>query len=176
MTDGLRTDDLIPRCYALLKLVARRERSRWHPPPDSQTTEIVHSAFLRIARHAQTWASREDFIAAAANTMRQVRVDEARRRLAAKRGGGVAALPLEAAEHLASREDREDADLLALDAALAFLEREHPRLAKLIELRFFAGMTHDETAAALGVNEKTLRRDWIKARAWLAEQDGLRRD
>jgi RNA polymerase sigma factor (TIGR02999 family) len=160
----LSVEELVELSYGLLKAAARRERRKWPLLADPSTTELVHSAYLRLA-HQQAWNSRAEFMAAAANTMRQVLVDDARRRLAAKRGSGVRHEPLESAEHVVDDGDRR---LLGLDEALARLQALDPRLAQIVEFRYFVGLSNEETGAALGITERTVRRDWLKARAWLS--------
>jgi RNA polymerase sigma factor (TIGR02999 family) len=164
VSTSLKVEDLVELSYGLLKAAARRERRQWPQLVDPSTTELVHSAYLRLA-HQQAWNSRTEFMAAAANTMRQVLVDDARRRLAAKRGSGARHEPLESAEHVADDSDRR---LLGLDEALSRLQALEPRLAQIVEFRYFVGLSNEETGAALGITERTVRRDWLKARAWLS--------
>ncbi len=164
-------DQLIELCYSRLKVSARRERRRWPGLDDPQTTALVNSSYLRLAR-SQDWPSEAAFMAAAANTVREVLVDEARRRHAQKRGGKSKPLPLEAVTEPSYNDSDADAELLALDGALASLCELDQRLAAVVECRYFAGYSNDETAALLGVTEKTVRRDWVKARAWLRRHLG----
>lgn len=164
----LSTDELVALSYGLLKATARRERRQWPQLLDPSTTELVHSAYLRLAQQ-QVWPSKSAFLAAAANTMRQVLVDDARRRLAAKRGSGAPHESIDAAQHVAAHED-EDQRLLALDEALNRLQALDPRLARIVEFRYFVGLGNEETGVALGVTERTVRREWLKARAWLRTQ------
>jgi RNA polymerase sigma factor (TIGR02999 family) len=140
-----------------------------------QPTALVHEAYLRLAGAQIPWTGRVHFFAVAANTMRRVLVDGARRRRAEKRGGGEVLLPLE--EALA--EDGRDAaavssaeDLLVIDAALEELGRLDPRKVRVLEMRLFAGLTIDETAEALELSAATVERDLKMARAWLAEALG----
>lgn len=163
--DAVPTHELVALCYQLMKAAAHRERRRWPRLQDPYTTELVHSAYLRLARQ-QAWASKEAFLAAAANTMRQILVDEARARLAQKRGGGAVHESLSDTE-ANDPEMLADGRLVELDSALSRLQALDPRLAQVVELRYFAGMGHDEAAGVLGVNERTVRRDWLKAKAWL---------
>jgi len=159
----IRTETLVSLCYSRLKHTARRELRRWPGVLNPQTTELVHSAYLRLASDHQ-WRTVEDFMAAAANCVRQVLVDEARARTAMKRGGRSQALSLDAIGDVSSDEDQE---LVELDQALSQLEALDERLARVVECRFFAGFSNAETASILGLTERTIRRDWIKARAWL---------
>ena len=133
------------------------------------TTALVHEAYIKLAPSAeQTFHNRVHFFRVAARAMRQVLVSEARRKTADKRGGGLADVPLD--EHLhAALLERPD-DLVALDEALERLEVLSERQAQVVECRFFAGMTAEETARALDISEPTVNRDWRAARAWLAVQ------
>src|SRR5690606_21054845 len=141
--------------YADLQRLARRERHRFPNPSDTlRTTALVHEAYVKLARH-DAFRDRGHFLATAALAMRHVLVSHARRRLAGRRGGGSARLPLEASGGvLAESEER----ILALEEALQQLERGHPRLARMVECRYFAGYTDAETAEALGVTERTVQR------------------
>ena len=168
---ALDIDELVSLCYAQLKRLAQRERRRWPSLSDPQTTELVSSAYLRLARSRQ-WLSIDDFMAAAAKATREVLVDDARARKASKRGGGVAALPLESAEEPASPDPHGGERLIELDRILTELEAMDGRLAQLVECRFFAGYTEEETARILKISDRTVRRDWIKARAWLQQRLG----
>lgn len=162
----LSVDELISLCYSRIKTVAQRERRRWPQLSDPQTTELVNSAYLRLAR-SREWRSIEDFMAAAAKATREVLVDDARARTALKRGGRDTPLPLDAVAEPAAEPDRA---LLELDESLEALAGFDPRLAQLVECRFFAGYTEEETARVLKVTSRTVRRDWTKARAWLQQR------
>lgn len=158
-------DQLQPALFEELRALAHRQLRREGQPVTLQTTELVHEAYLRLlGTEDVTRKGRAYFFAAAGRAMRQVLVDAARRRRATKRGSGERPLSLDdaAGEVTAFSED-----LLALDAALAQLEGEHPRLARVVECRFFGGMTVDDTALALGVSPRTVKSDWALARAWL---------
>jgi RNA polymerase sigma factor (TIGR02999 family) len=151
--------------YADLRRIAQRERRRGGGSETLRTTALVHEAYLKLARQ-EVFRDRGHFLATAALAIRQVLVTHARARLAEKRGGGVPALPLDAAEGvLAESEER----IVALDEALDRLETLNPRYARVVECRYFAGLTEPETALALGVTERTVQRDWAKARALLYE-------
>jgi len=169
--DGM--ERLIPLVYAELRRIAHRQLAAESSGHTLSTTALVHEAYLRLAEQAQTgWASRPQFFALAARTMRRVLVDYARRRGAARRGG-VRARPvsLDAAEvgsdadalSVAARGD----ELLALDEALERLAAVDARLAQVVECRFFGGLTEAETAEALGVSTRTVSSDWTMARGWL---------
>jgi RNA polymerase sigma factor (TIGR02999 family) len=130
-----------------------------------QTTALVNEAYFRLARPASTdFNDRLHFLAIASRAMRQVLIDRARARAAAKRGGGVAELDLESHEPAAP--ERGD-EMLALEASLVELERLEPRLGQVVEMRFFGGMTFEEVGAVLGLTDRTIKNDWRKARAFL---------
>lgn len=151
--------------YAELLRIARRQRRRVRDIATLDTRAVLHEAFLRLATQRQTvWVDRPRFMAAASGMMRRVLVDHLRRRRAEKRGHGEAPLALN--EDLDADPGR-DAHLVALDDALDRLARVAPRLARVVECRYFGGMTEVEIAEALGVTERTVRRDWVKARGWL---------
>ena len=131
-----------------------------------QPTALVHEAYLRLTADPEAkWASRSQFFAAAATAMRRILVEHARKRCAKKRGGGLARVTI-AVDELAAG-DESDVDVLMVDEALAALERQDARKARLVELRFFAGLELAEAAAALGVSRTTAKRDWSYAKAWL---------
>ena len=162
-------DRLVATLYDELRRVARGQRRRLgergrHGP---NTTAIVHDAYLRLAGSPQSYNDSEHFLASAARAMRHLLVDQARQRLAAKRGGGQLEVTLTEAGHPAAALLDQAARLLDLDKALVDLGTEDPRLAQVIECQFFAGLSRSETARALGLSERTLRRDSAKARAWL---------
>ncbi|MBA3893402.1 MAG: sigma-70 family RNA polymerase sigma factor [Gemmatimonadales bacterium] len=153
---------LVPLVYEDLRRVAHRQLDREGGGHTLQTTALIHEAYLKLAAGGSVSAtSRAHFLAIAARAMRQVLVDYARRRKAAQRGGGVISVTLGDEPQPA---DASAEDLLALDDALEQLE---PRQRQVIECRFFGGMEEHDIAAVLGVSERTVRRDWVKARAWL---------
>ncbi len=133
--------------------------------PTLNTTALVHEAYLKLAGAGNPdWEDRRHFFRVAARAMRQILVDAARRRAAGKRGGGGPVLDLDAAEIGA---DTQADEILALEEALSRLEGMNPRLARVVELRFFAGLTVEETAEAMETSERTVKRDWRLARAFL---------
>lgn len=132
-----------------------------------QPTALVNEACMRLMDGETDWQNRRHFFGAAAEAMRRVLVDHARRRNAAKRGGGLHRVTL---TNLDVESPDSDVDLLALEDALKVLESESPRLARLVELRFFAGLSIEEAAAMLEVSPATVKRDWSFARAWLLER------
>jgi RNA polymerase sigma-70 factor, ECF subfamily len=156
-------DRVVPLLYDDLKGLARRQLAREYVGDDAvQPTGLVHEAWMKLASGGSLHAAdRPHFMAIAARAMRQVLVDHARQRNAARRGGGWHRTTLAGDFWSASLDP---AELIALDAALEALE---PRQRQVVECRFFAGMAESEIAAALGVTDRTVRRDWIKARAWL---------
>lgn len=161
-------DQLQPALFEELRALAHWQLAREGEPVTLQTTELVHEAYLRLlGTDDVTRKGRAYFFAAAGRAMRQVLVDAARRRRAIKRGSGERPLSLDDAEGEVTAFSEE---LLALDAALERLEEEHPRLARVVECRFFGGMTVDDTAEALGVSPRTVKADWALARAWLFDE------
>jgi RNA polymerase sigma factor (TIGR02999 family) len=169
--DGEALDRLLPLVYEDLRRVAHRQLDREGGGHTLQTTALIHEAYLKLASGgAMSATSRAHFLAIAARAMRQVLVDYARRRKAAKRGGGVISVTL---GDQAGTPDTSADDLLALDDALKQLD---PRQRQVIECRFFGGMEEKDIAEALGVSERTVRRDWVKARAWLYQALYAERD
>ena len=156
-------DQLMPLFYEDLKRLAHRERSRVGAGATLQTTALVNEAYLKL-RGAQGWNTDAHFLRAAALAMRHALVNHALARLAGKRGDGVVPLPLTDALEVAIEDD---ATMLALNDALGQLARSSVRLAQVVECRYFAGYDDAETALALDISERTVRRDWALARAWL---------
>jgi RNA polymerase sigma factor (TIGR02999 family) len=167
-------DRLLPLVYEKLKRIAHRQLGAEVGGHTLSTTAVVHEAYLRLAGQTRVeWVDRGQFFAIAARTMRRVLIDYARQHQAVRRGGpGRSAVALEFLEHGDALEisipDRADS-LLALDEALESLQRMDERLARVVECRFFAGLSEQETAEALGVSQRTVARDWPMARAWLHE-------
>jgi RNA polymerase sigma factor (TIGR02999 family) len=163
-------ESLLPMVYEELRRVAHRQLQQQGPGHTLNTTALVHEAYIRLADGARlSLVDRAHFFAVAARAMRHVLIDHARKHSTAKRGGDWQQIPLDEAE--ISVEARADT-LLALDAALSQLMDMNERLARVVECRFFGGMTDEETAAALGVTDRTVRRDWTKARLWLYAEIG----
>jgi RNA polymerase sigma-70 factor (ECF subfamily) len=158
-------DKLIPLVYAELRRLAHRYMGHERPDHTLQTSELINEAYVRLvdARRVN-WRDRAHFLAVSAQAMRRVLVDYARSRGSQRRGAGISCLPLEAAVKLRARQSP---DLVKLDEALTALAGEHPRRAQVIELRFFGGLSVEETAAVLVVSEDTVLRDWRLARIWL---------
>jgi RNA polymerase sigma factor (TIGR02999 family) len=156
-------DELLPVFYEDLRRLARRERHRAHGGLTLQTTALVNEAYLRL-RSARGWNDDTHFLRAAALAMRHALLNHAEARVAEKRGSGVEHLPLTAGLDVAADTDE---TVLAIDEALARLAQHSLRLAQVVECRYFAGFGERETARALDLSERTVRRDWDLARAWL---------
>lgn len=163
-------DKLTPLVYEELRRQAARYLRRERPGHTLQTTALIHEAYLRLIDAKDVdWQSRAHFFAVAANLMRRILVDHARRRDADRRGGSQIRLTLDEALTVTKEPD---VDLLAIDEALDRLAAIDLQQARVVELRFFSGLTVEETAAALGVSPKTVKRDWSVARAWLRREIG----
>ena len=162
--------DLLPLVYEQLRALAASRMRQERPDQTLQATALVHEAYLRLVDakaggvNGQQWDGRWHFFAAAAEAMRRILVEAARRRGRLKRGGGQRRQSLDVLE--LTVDDPPD-DLLALDEALDELAAKHPQQAQLVKLRYFAGLTTEEAAAALGTSVRTAGRDWAFARAWL---------
>jgi len=163
------SEELVPLVYEELRRQAQRALRRERPGHTLQTTALVHEAWLRLdGQHDSRWESRTQFLAVAAQMMRRVLVDHARTRRALKRGGGGTLVTLGDATNAAAASD--EVDVLALDDALARLATMDPRKARLVELRYFAGLSIPEAAAALGISQATVGREWAVARMWLRRE------
>jgi RNA polymerase sigma factor (TIGR02999 family) len=164
--DPQAAERLLPLVYEELRRLAAQKLAREQPGQTLQATALVHEAFLRLvdAERARHWNSRGHFFAAAAEAMRRILVEQARRKLCDKHGGGRPRVALP--EGLAAPEARPD-DLLALHEALGRLEQHDPAAARLVKLRYFAGLSHQEAAEALGLSRGAADRLWALARAWL---------
>ncbi len=163
-------DLLFPLVYQELHALAHRQLGYRRPGHTINTTALVHEAYLKLIDQQQAgWNDRAHFFAVAAKAMRHILVDYARHRNAQKRGGGKPPTMLDEAE---IRIDAQAHELLALDDALTRLATLNERLSQIVELRFFGGMTVEETAAVLDVSDRTVKRDWRKARAFLYQTLG----
>lgn len=169
--DGAALDRLLPIVYDELRSLARAQLRHENPGHTLGATALVHEAYLRLSRRNEMDPrDRGHFFAIAAQAMRRVLIDHARIRGAQKRGSGQVALSLEHAGALLGEDG--SAELLIIDEALERLAHANPRAAQVVERRFFAGLTLDETADTLGVSKKTVQRDWLLARAWLQKEIG----
>ncbi|MGH9380732.1 MAG: ECF-type sigma factor [Thermoanaerobaculia bacterium] len=163
-------DRLVPLVYDHLRAIARRQLARGGHPRTLDTTSLVHEAYMQLVDETGVaWQDRSHFFAICARAMRRILVDAARRRGAAKRGGGKPHLSLEPG--LISVEEQTEL-VLAVDQALTRLASFNPRLERVVECRYFAGMTEDETAQALSISLRTVQREWTRARAWLQKELG----
>jgi RNA polymerase sigma factor (TIGR02999 family) len=163
--DRAALDALVPVVYKELRRLAHYELRKERPDHTLQSAALVNEAYLRLFRlEPPQWESRTHFFAIAAQLIRQILVDYARRHRAGKRGAGQATLPLEDASNFSRGKD---IDVVLLDDALKTLSDLDPRKAKVVELRFFGGLTFAETAEVLDVSAVTVSRDWSTARAWL---------
>ena len=157
--------ELIEILYVELKRLAKAYLRREHANQSLAATALVHEAYLKLVDQRNVhWRNRSHFFGIAAQAMRRILVDRARASLAAKRGGEAIQVPFVESQ---SVQESPDVDVLELDTALSRLESLEPRWSRLIELRFFAGLSVDETAAALELSPATVKRDWSLARAWL---------
>ena len=158
-------DELFPLVYAELRRIAAREMRREKPGRTLQTTALVHEAYLRLLKDASlSFENRAHFLGIAARAMREILIEHARARVARKRGGGAERLTL---DDLLAPVPSPSIDVLALDEALQRLARLDERHARVVELRYFGGLTVEETAAALGLSPATVKRAWTLSRAWL---------
>ena len=163
--DANALDRLYPLVYDELRRAAVRALARERASHTLQATELVHEAYLKLLGPLHVnWQNRAHFLSVAARAMRQILVDQARRRRAGKRGGGVRPVSLHDGDWVL---DAGTDEMLALDEAI---ERLEPRLRAVVEYRFFGGLTERETADVLGVTERTVQRDWARARAWLHKE------
>jgi RNA polymerase sigma factor (TIGR02999 family) len=163
-------DRLFDIVYDELRGIAHNALQRERAEHTLGTTDLVHEAYLKLVDQTRVaWHDRSHFFAVAARAMRRILVDYARRHGAAKRGGEGRRVPL--LDDALSVDERADL-LIELDDALNRLETLSPRLARVVECRFFAGLSEEETAHALGVTDRTVRRDWVKARGWLYRELG----
>jgi RNA polymerase sigma factor (TIGR02999 family) len=166
--DRAALDRLMPLVYDELRRLARWQLRAEAPGHTLQPTALVNEVFLRlVGQHEASWQNRTQFFGVAAQLMRRILVDHARARAADKRGGGLTRISLSDARDVANAPGF---DVLAVDRALTRLAELDPAQARLVELRFFSGMTVEETALVLGVSARTVKREWRIARAWLFGQ------
>jgi RNA polymerase sigma factor (TIGR02999 family) len=164
-SQSLSVERLVPLVYEELRRLAHRHLSREATGHTLTTTDLVHQAYLQLAAQDRlVWQNESQFMAVAVTAIRRILVDHARKHRSLKRGGALERVPLETAT--VPIEERADL-LVALDEALERLAHADPRHARVVECRFFAGMTESETADVLAISVRTVKRDWTKAKAWL---------
>jgi RNA polymerase sigma factor (TIGR02999 family) len=157
-------EKLTPIVYEELRQLAKRYMRQERPGHTLQSTAIVHEAFLRLVNQNVEWNSRAHFFAIAAKMMRRILVDHARSRAASKRGAGVTPVPLDERNAISPEQD---VDLVALDEALEHLATIDPQRSRIVELRYFGGLSNEESAEILGISPTTVQRQWTGAKAWL---------
>jgi len=163
-------NQLLPAVYDELHRMAARYLRRERPDHTLQPTALIHEAYLRLVdQNSVTWENRAHFFGISAQVMRRILVDHARGRHAAKRGGSLIKLPLDEAIH-GSPKQQEEIDLVALDAALTRLAEVDAEQSRLVELRYFAGLTIEETAQVMDISPATVKRKWTVSRAWLRRE------
>jgi RNA polymerase sigma factor (TIGR02999 family) len=172
---GVPTSQLIPVVYDQLRALAQRKLAESPGEVSLQATALVHEVYLRmLAKPNALWNDRQHLLAAAAQVIRWILVDRARARFAGRRGGGERPEPLD--EALAGAAVSQDEEILALDSVLEKLRAEDPRKYEVVMLRYFGGLSIEETAEALGISPATVKREWNFARAWLMVKLGRRGD
>ena len=164
--DSTAADRLLPVVYDRLRRLARQMMAQEKPGQTLQPTALVHEAFLRLLGDDYGWDDRRHFYAAAAQAMRRILVERARRRGRLKHGGGRKRVDLDDADAVA---ECESVDLVALDEVLRRLEKEEPRAARVVMMRFYAGLSEEDAAEALDISVRTVWRDWNYAKAWLRD-------
>jgi len=168
--DGAAAGEIAELVYADLRRQAHLYLRRERDGHSLRSVELVHEAYLRLVDQKEArWQDRAHFFGVCGKIMRQILVDHARTRLRDKRGGGAPVLELNEAIDVPEQRSFE---LIALDDALNVLARLDPQQSRIVELRFFAGLSIDETAEALGISKSTVNRDWVTARAWLLRELG----
>lgn len=166
--DRAALDELLPLVYRELRQIAAHHLAQERPGHTLQATALVHEVYLRlIDQHSVDWRNRAHFFSIAAEMMRRVLVNHAVSRRAQKRGAGETLLSL---DEVISFPNRQDVDLILLDEALTRLSELDPLQARIVEMRFFAGLTVEEVAAVLGVSDSEVKREWRSAKAWLTAQ------
>jgi RNA polymerase sigma factor (TIGR02999 family) len=172
--DPQAAEQLLPLVYDELRRLAARKLAREHPGQTLQPTALVHEAFLRLVGDGSHWDNDRHFFAAAAEAMRRILVENARRKRSRKHGGGWQRRDVNAGSLAAPAPGADaEAQLLALDAALHRLAEHDPLKARLVELRYFTGLTGDQAAAVLSISPSNADRHWVYARAWLRRELGF---
>ncbi|MBT2324192.1 sigma-70 family RNA polymerase sigma factor [Variovorax paradoxus] len=170
LLDALRSsgqvkEELLQLAYPELRRIARRYLLRERPGHTLQPTALVHEAYLRMIAQSSSAENSAHFVALAAQMMRRILINHALSKKAEKRGGGQTHIPLD--DDLPIAEEGRSVDVLALDEALTELEALDPRQAKIVELRYFGGLSIEETAGAMSISTATVKRDWLTAKLWL---------
>lgn len=167
--EGGATDRLLPLVYEELRKLAHKQMARESPGQTLQATSLVHEAYLRLVGSLTEvkWENQRHFFGAAVKAMRRILVERARQKVGPKRGGCRRRVPLES---WTATVEPDPLDMLALNEALTELEREEPRVNEIIMLRYFAGLSIDQTARALGLSTRTVNREWTFGRAWLFDR------
>lgn len=170
-------DRLFPLIYEELKKLARHRLRTERDGHTLNTTALVHEAYLKLVDQSRVeWSGRQHFFAVASEAMRRILIDYARRRQAGKRGGNQSQVPLEEAEDIATTDealtDAQAGELIAFDDALQRLAAFNPQGARVVQYRFFGGLEHQQIADLLGTSERTVRRSWTVAKAWLRRELG----
>lgn len=160
---------ILPLVYDELRSLAAKKLSNEKPGQTLQATALVHEAYMKLVK-VERWESRRHFLSAAAEAMRQILIDQARRKAAQKRGGQLSRKQLDFCDLYAPEKPEE---LLALDAAIEDLAKTNKNAASIVKLRFYVGLTNTEAAEAMGISPRTADRTWSVARAWLAVQLGV---
>ncbi|MEM6471856.1 MAG: sigma-70 family RNA polymerase sigma factor [Planctomycetota bacterium] len=168
--DSVLTEELLPLVYDELKRLAGQQMAQEKPGQTLQPTALVHEAYLRLVGNPELrWESRGHFFAAAARSMRQILINRANRKKAIKHGGDRKRVEL---DDVVCLDEPEPERMIALDSVLKKLEEIDPRKGEIVNLRYFAGLTIEETASALGMSPATVKRDWQFARTWLHREMG----
>ena len=167
-------NELFPLVYGELRALAQRQRRNWHGDYTINTTALVHEVYIKLADQSQAdWQSRAHFFGVAARAMRQILIDYARHRRAQKRGGDIAKTSFDEMKlvegKIALSDERADS-LVTLDEALKRLEKISERQSRIVECRFFGGMTIEETAEVVGISTATVKRSWNLAQVWLFQE------
>lgn len=166
--DSAATEELLRVVYAELRKLAAAKLARELPGQTLQPTALVHEAWLRLGGDAQPkWANRAHFVSAAAEAMRRILIDNARRKNAIRRGGQVTKVRADATGFNLAAPSEDDDELLLVNEALDAFAIENPRAAELVKQRYFTGLTLEEAAETLGISYRSAKRDWAYARAWL---------